>query len=445
VNLNISGEHKKPIYKLTVDGKNITAAVQGRLCSLTLTDNRGFEADQLDIVLDDSDGKLDLPPRGAQVNLSLGWQDSGLVDKGSYTVDEVSLSGAPDTLTIRARSADLRSGLTTQRERSWHCSTVGLIVNEIAGENELVPMISATLAEQIVDHLDQTNESSANLLTRLSGQFDAIAAVKNGNLMFFCAGAGVSASGKPLPGVTITRQSGDSHHFSIADRETFTLVKATYNDINLGETGEVFWGKAEDDAESNRKAQPVAAAPVGEYKAITLISKSRESAKRRARKQWESMSKAQRAKYIGVKAPYNNRNLNVNGVVTYGTEDEQKSRQNAAKLAKKDAAKFSAPAVAIDRGADNIKTLRHVYAGQENAKRAARTVWRRLQRGMAEFSITLAHGRPDLIPEMPATVQGFKPAIDSTDWLLAKVTHTLGDSGYTTQLALEIKATEIPG
>jgi len=39
VNLNISGEHKKPIYKLTVDGKNITAAVQGELdrVSQTLT------------------------------------------------------------------------------------------------------------------------------------------------------------------------------------------------------------------------------------------------------------------------------------------------------------------------------------------------------------------------------------------------------------------------
>ena len=39
MNLNISGEHKKPIYKLTVDGKNITAAVQGELerVSQTLT------------------------------------------------------------------------------------------------------------------------------------------------------------------------------------------------------------------------------------------------------------------------------------------------------------------------------------------------------------------------------------------------------------------------
>lgn len=442
--------HKKPIYSLTVDGKNITASIKGRLSSLTLTDNRGFEADQLDIVLDDSDGKLDLPPRGAEVHLSLGWEDSGLVDKGSYTVDEVSHSGAPDTLTIRARSADLRSGLTTQRERSWHNKSVGDIVKEIAEENGpdekgLIPMISPSLASQVVDHLDQTNESSANLLIRLAQQFDAIATVKSGRLMFICAGAGVSASGKPLPRITITRQSGDSHNFSVADRETYTLVRANWNDTDSAAKGEVLWGKDEDDAENNRKAPPPAAAPAGEYKPVTAISKSRAAAKRRARKEWQGMSKAMRAKYIGVKAPYNDRNLGVNGEVTYGAEDEQKRRRNAVQLAEQDAAKLRAPTVAIDHGADNIKTLRHVYASHTTARRAARAEWRRLQRGMAEFSITLAHGDPELIPETPATVQGFKPAIDSTDWLIAKVTHNFTEGGYTTQLALEIKATEIPG
>lgn len=32
--------------------------------SLTLTDNRGFEADQLDLELDDADGQIVLPRRG---------------------------------------------------------------------------------------------------------------------------------------------------------------------------------------------------------------------------------------------------------------------------------------------------------------------------------------------------------------------------------------------
>src|SRR6185369_1057851 len=110
------------------------------------TDNRGFEADTVEIDLDDTDGALDLPPRGAVLDLAFGWAADGVVHKGSYTVDEVAHHGAPDTLSIRARSADLRAGLTTQRERSWHATTLGAIVRTIADENGLIPVIPASLA-----------------------------------------------------------------------------------------------------------------------------------------------------------------------------------------------------------------------------------------------------------------------------------------------------------
>ncbi|MDB0530010.1 phage late control D family protein, partial [Ralstonia solanacearum] len=51
----------KPVYRLKVGDKDITDRFQDRLIGLTLTDNPGFEADQLDIELDDSDGLLELP------------------------------------------------------------------------------------------------------------------------------------------------------------------------------------------------------------------------------------------------------------------------------------------------------------------------------------------------------------------------------------------------
>lgn len=355
--------HPSPRYSIFVDGKDITVDVAERLRNLTLVDNRGFEADQLDLQLDDTDGLLDLPPRGAQIRVALGWLDSGLVDKGSYLVDEVEHGGTPDQLTLRARSADLRVGLATQRERSWHGQTVGEIVSTIARENDLEPLVSPELKPLVIEHIDQTNESAANFLTRLAGLFDAMATVKSGRLLFIHLGGGTSASGTALPAVLITREAGDTHRFAIADRETYTAVQANYYDTARAEKGEVIWGKPED--ESERRAQ---ATPSSEV-----------------------------------------------------------------------------TAAAIERSAENIKTLRHVYANRENARRAARAEWRRLQRGMATFSITFARGRPELFPEIPATVRGFKPAIDSTEWLLTRVTHNVGDSGYTTAIELEIRATDIAG
>ncbi|WP_233420685.1 hypothetical protein [Xenorhabdus nematophila] len=62
-----------------------------------------------------------------------------------------------------------------------------------------------------------------------------------------------------------------------------------------------------------------------------------------------------------------------------------------------------------------------------------------MQRGAAQFSITLAMGRADIYPEMPVQLEGFKKEIDGTDWTIVKVTHNLNDSGFTTSLDLEIK------
>lgn len=56
--------------------------LDNRLMGLTLTDNRGFEADQLDLELDDADGKIVLPRRGAVITLALGWKGSRFSRKG---------------------------------------------------------------------------------------------------------------------------------------------------------------------------------------------------------------------------------------------------------------------------------------------------------------------------------------------------------------------------
>jgi phage protein D len=441
--------HPHPIYDLSVDGRNVTATLKGRLGSLTLTDNRGFEADQLDIVLDDTDGRLDLPPRGAEIRAAIGWEDTGLEDKGSYTVDEIEHSGAPDLLTIRARSADLRGGLSTQMERSFHGKTVGDIVRTVAAENDLVPVVDARLAAQVIEHIDQTNESSANLLTRMAGMFDAIATVKAGRLLFLATGSAASASGTPLERVVITRQDGDSHRFSLADRETYTAVRANWHDTEHATKGEVIWGKEEDEVERNRRPAPQPSAGAAQYRSVGTTQKSRARAHRLAVKEWKRLSKsaAFRAQYAGVRVAYDDRVLGTQGEVTYGAADMEKAKQNAARQARRDAERLAGarPESAFDHSADNIKTLRHVYANKTNAMRAARAEWRRLQRGMAAFSITLARGRADLSPEVPATVTGWKPSIDNTDWLIVRVTHNLNDSGYTTTLELEIRATEIPG
>jgi phage protein D len=219
---------KSPAFSVVIEGKNVTTVLDKRLMSLTLTDNRGFEADQLDLELDDADGQVVLPRRGAVIQLSLGWKGQPLFPKGAFTVDEIEHCGAPDRLTIRARSADFRETLNTRREKSWHQTTVGNVVEEIAVRHNLKMALGKDLTDRALDHMDQTNESDASFLMKLARQYGAIASVKGGHLLFIRQGQGRTASGKPLPVITIERKSGDGHRFTLADRGAYTGVIASW-------------------------------------------------------------------------------------------------------------------------------------------------------------------------------------------------------------------------
>ncbi len=64
---------KSPGFSITMGGKVLTQ-LDDRIMSLSLTDNRGFDADQLSISIDDSDGMVALPPRGPSLPYHLaGW------------------------------------------------------------------------------------------------------------------------------------------------------------------------------------------------------------------------------------------------------------------------------------------------------------------------------------------------------------------------------------
>lgn len=240
-----STSYPRPLCRLVVAGADITAAVEQRLISIRLTDNRGMEADTLDISLSDHDGALEIPPRGAEIKLWLGWSTSGLVYKGSYTVDETEHSGAPDTLSIRARSADLRETLKTKREQTWKDATLREILSTIALRSQLDLKIEPSLGEQLIAHLDQANESDANIITRLAEQFDAVIGVKAGCLICSPTGAGQTSSGLSLPHITLSRADGDGHRFLQADRDSYSGVKAYYYEPNSAVKQEAIAGGGE--------------------------------------------------------------------------------------------------------------------------------------------------------------------------------------------------------
>ncbi|MCX9004253.1 phage late control D family protein [Citrobacter portucalensis] len=372
-----AGARVAPAYMLTLDGADITQNFSDRLIGLTMTDNRGFEADQLDIALDDTDGLVELPPRGASLTLWLGWQGSALVNKGSFTVDEIEHRGAPDTLTIRGRSADFRGSLNSRREQSWHGTTLGVIVETIAQRNKLTASVAEPLKAIAIPHIDQTQESDAAFLSRLAERNGASVSVKTGKLLFLKAGSAMTASGKPIPQMTVERGDGDRHQFAIADREAYTGVTAK-------------WLHTKDPKPQKQKVKLKRKPKEQHLRALQHPKAAKTSTKAKKKKEQE----AREGEYMAGES-------------------------------------------------DNVLELTTIYATKAQAMRAAQAKWDRIQRGVAEFSITLATGRADLFPETPVAVKGFKRVIDEQAWIISRVVHSLSGSGFTTGLELEVKVSDV--
>lgn len=363
-----NARHLTPAAELTIDGKRFGTQAMSRIISISLTDKRGFEADELTIELDDHDGTIAIPKTGSKITLKLGYKETGLIEKGEYLVSEFTASGSPDRLSITARAADLAEALAEQVEKSWHKQTLFQIIETIAKKHKYEYIISKDYQNTKIEHIDQTNESDASFMSRLAEQYDAIATIKNGKLLFIPAGESQTASGQPILPTTITRASGDSHSFTYSSSNSYQAVRAYYTDKKTGQKKEVIVNK--DNAYPNKKTTQQTKTVKGK----TFKAKKKEN---------------------------DNQKVNTEG--------------------------------------QKIKTLRHLYATESGAWAGGRGAFKKIQRGVAEFSITLAVGRPDLYPETPAVVKGFKPEIDAEAWLITEVSHKIDSGGYTASIQFEAR------
>ncbi len=362
----------KPTYLISIDGDVVP--LQGRLIALTLDDNSGFSADELTIDISDHDGAVELPKKGVKLTAEFGFAGQ-TQNKGDYIVDEVEHHGAPDVVTIRAHSANFRDTLLEQREQSYHDTTLGDILSQIAGRHGLELAIADKYKNIKIEHIDQNNESDANMLTRFAKSYGAVGTIKSNHLLFVERGAGKTASGKALPTVIIKRSDGDSHSYKESDRnERVTAVTAYYHDH----------------ANAKRKK----------------IEAEKKKRKRKPKK----------------KKPL--------------TEEEKKK---LAEKKKREEHKHGDEKVEVGSSKGGKRSLKRVFATKAEAQKAAEAELKRLQTRAKTLSLNLAFGRADLFAEQPLKVEGFKKPIDETDWFIDKITHSLSDSGYVCSLECEVK------
>lgn len=248
-----------PTFRIIANDEDITRQIRERFVSLKITDEAGAESDKLTLVVSDHLPRepLTLPPTGAELEACLGYDDE-VVSIGRYVVDSLEQSWPPNQLRIVAQAMPLaksdsgegstRLMLQTKKTRSWDAGTLlGDMARSIAGEHDLDPAIQDAMASIALPHVDQTNESDMNLLTRLAHDYDGIAKPAGGALVIAKRAASkvASASGESLPTVPITPDMVISGRMKLAKRGNAGSVVARWRDTDNATTLEITEGEGE--------------------------------------------------------------------------------------------------------------------------------------------------------------------------------------------------------
>jgi len=177
----------QPKFKLLYAGKNITNDIAPYLISLTYTDKIEGESDEIDIQLEDSkllwQGSW-YPTKGDKMELWIGFGNQQ-VKAGAFEVDEIELSGPPDTVNIRGQATGIKKALRTKRMTAFENVTVKQLADKIAAKNGLsVEGVFGKNAQLVHKRISQNRETDLEFLKRVAQGYGIVFSVRSDKMVF---------------------------------------------------------------------------------------------------------------------------------------------------------------------------------------------------------------------------------------------------------------------
>jgi phage protein D len=175
---------KEPKFKLEYEGKDITEDISKYATSISYTDAVSGESDEIQVTLQDLDGlwrSAWRPNKGDKIKLKLGYGEN-LVDCGSFEVDEIELSGPPDTVNFRGLATPVTSPMRSQVSKAYENQTLRNIVQSIADKYGLT--IQGDIPAITIPRVTQGKETDLAFLNRIAGEFLMLFSIRGTILTF---------------------------------------------------------------------------------------------------------------------------------------------------------------------------------------------------------------------------------------------------------------------
>ncbi len=235
-----------PKFKIISDNEDITELLNGRLLSLDITDEFGVVSDTATLEIDNRDDALAIPPRGATLEIFIGYDQ--LYPMGKFIADEIEIKSPPNTMTITGRASDSAmrdiAAYLAPRSHSWEKKSLQFIINTIAARYGLVAAIAPEFAGIMITHSDQADESDCAFIQRIAEDNGAVVKIANGKMLFIEPLTGRFPDGTSIPTISIPQENVSEYRMRLADRGKYGKVIAKYYDFDKAKEQEVSTGAA---------------------------------------------------------------------------------------------------------------------------------------------------------------------------------------------------------
>jgi phage protein D len=217
---------RRPVFNIFYNGKNITADLSLYVLSVRYTDKVIGESDDLEIQLEDTDRRwIDTwyPTKGDRLKLQMGYAGS-VLDCGEFEIDEITLDGPPDTVTLKAIATWVTSPMRTNDSKGHENKTLKEIAEYVAKKNDLT--LLGDIQTIRIARSTQNREPDIAYLHRIASEFGYAFSIRGKQLIF-------TSIYELEDGVAVkVINKSDMTSYSITDKtsETYSSAVVKYQD-----------------------------------------------------------------------------------------------------------------------------------------------------------------------------------------------------------------------
>lgn len=251
---------KRTTIRFTINNADVTNDINDRLISMSFTDVEDGGADDLELMLEDREGKVvdewltkeinrrakankgkadkvEIVPTIYQKNWNGDGKDISL-RCGKFALDDITVKGPPNTVMLKASAADFSAGgRKTKRTHAWEKTTLKKIANTI-GKRDGYSVMYLTDKSISYKRVEQTKKSDIAFLQNLCTRAGFSMKITNATIVIF-EQAAYEAKTEVR---TIKKGDGSYSSYQLGAALSDTCYEACFVSYDNAETGKTYTG-----------------------------------------------------------------------------------------------------------------------------------------------------------------------------------------------------------